>query len=91
MKLYQDNILVNNYKNRKEFIMKMQSITSEYRMKQAKLTEETEKEAIRIISDYNANLIDKQVELDVYLLCVFGYTEATRYLNRLGLGERKLI
>lgn len=91
VKLYEDNVLVNNYKNRKEFIMRMQSITTEYRIKQARLTEETEKEAIRIVSDYKSNVIDKQVELDVYLLCVFGFAEASRYLNRLGLGDRKLI
>lgn len=82
---------MNNYRNRKEFVMKMQSITVEYRLKQTRLTEETEKEAIRIISEYKANLIDKQVELDVYLLSMFGYSEASRYMNRFGLGERKVI
>lgn len=89
MKLYQDKNVLNNYASRKEFLLKMQALTTEAQQRQDKLNRETELEVVRIISDYQNSPTDKQVNLETYLMSVVGYNEAIRFIKKYGLADKR--
>ena len=89
VKLYQDKNVLNNYANRKEFLTKMQALTIEVHQRQEKLNRETDLEVVRIISDYKNSPLDKQVNLETYLMSVVGYNEALRYIKKYGLADQR--
>ena len=58
------------------------------KMRQEKMKDDLETEVIRIMNDYGRRGMIKNVDIGVYLMTLFGYTEAMRYLNRFKLRGR---
>lgn len=87
--LYNDNVVVNDYNGRKGFLMKMQALDLETKTLQERLKTDAEIEAVRIVSEYGTKKAFEQVDLGVYLMSMFGYNEASKYLNKFVMGNKK--
>jgi len=58
------------------------------KMRQEKMKDDLETEVIRIMNDYGRRGMIKNVDIGVYLMSLFGHSEAMRYLNRFKLRGR---
>ena len=52
------------------------------------MKDDLETEVIRIMNDYGRRGMIKNVDIGVYLMSLFGHSEAMRYLNRFKLRGR---
>ena len=81
---------VNDYGGRQGFLMKMQNLSVETKKRQARIKDEYDNEAIRIITEHGTRRIYQEVSLSLYLTAMFGQSEMLRYINKFRIREPEL-
>lgn len=88
--LYDDNVILNKYNNREEFIKEYEALSKKLKEKQKALKIFEDKELTRIIKEFDYKNYEKRysVSCGVVLSALFGSSRADREIIKNGMNKR---